>query len=177
MGGVGGGSLEQPRQWLGACEPASSWECRAAQSRQARPEEAQEPSRGSHPSHRQGEHFEQAERQAVRKSTSEPIPPIEASDALRDIFCSVSRGSRAWVRPIRGLNGLESREAASAASMLLVRARAEARVSVGVRVGDRVGFRVGVRVRVRVRAWARVRRPQCSCARPPAPLPPASRCA
>ena len=27
--------------------PASSWECRAAQSRQARPEEAQEPSSGT----------------------------------------------------------------------------------------------------------------------------------
>ena len=43
IGGFGGGKLEHPRQWLGAqCGPASSWECRAAQSRQARPEEAQE---------------------------------------------------------------------------------------------------------------------------------------
>ena len=136
--------------------PASSWECRAAQSRQARPEEAQEPSWGSH---RQGEHFEQALRQAVRKSTSEPIPPIEASDALRDIFCSVSRGSRAWVRPISGLNGLESREAASAASMLLVRARAgvKLRLGVGLTVGVGVRVRVRVRFRVRFRVLVRVR--------------------
>ncbi len=48
VGGFGGGSLEQPRQWLGAWWAGlSPWECRAAQSRQARPEEAHEPSWGT----------------------------------------------------------------------------------------------------------------------------------
>ena len=48
IGGFGGGYLEHPRQWLGA-QWASllPWECRAAQSHQARPEEAQEPSWGT----------------------------------------------------------------------------------------------------------------------------------
>ena len=46
VGGGGGGWLEHLRQWLGArwAGLASSWECRAARSRQARPEEAQESS-------------------------------------------------------------------------------------------------------------------------------------
>ena len=44
IGGFGGGWLEQPRQWRGAQWPAPSpWECRAAQIRQARPEEAKAP--------------------------------------------------------------------------------------------------------------------------------------
>ena len=41
IGGFGGGLLEHPRQWLGAqWRGLFPWECRAAQSRQARPEEA-----------------------------------------------------------------------------------------------------------------------------------------
>ena len=49
IGGVGGGALEQPRQWTGrpVGRPLYPWECRAALSRQARPEEAQEPSWGA----------------------------------------------------------------------------------------------------------------------------------
>ena len=49
MGGFGGGYLEHPRQWLGARWTGRPlyWEYRAAQSRQARPEEAQEPSWGT----------------------------------------------------------------------------------------------------------------------------------
>ena len=48
IGGFGGGWLEQPRHWLGAqWAGLSSWECRAAQSRRARPEEAQEQSWGT----------------------------------------------------------------------------------------------------------------------------------
>eukprot|EP00964_Phaeocystis_antarctica_P018194 scaffold10072_cov27-Phaeocystis_antarctica.AAC.2 len=48
IGGFGGGSLEHPRWWRGAPSgPASSWECRAAQSYQARPKEAQAPSWGA----------------------------------------------------------------------------------------------------------------------------------
>ena len=48
IGGVGGGALEQPRQWTArpVGQPLYPWECRAALSRQARPEEAQEPSWG-----------------------------------------------------------------------------------------------------------------------------------
>ena len=43
IGGFSGGSLEHPRQWLGApWAGLFPWECPAAQSRQARPEEAQE---------------------------------------------------------------------------------------------------------------------------------------
>eukprot|EP00964_Phaeocystis_antarctica_P143146 scaffold108637_cov60-Phaeocystis_antarctica.AAC.3 len=43
IGGFGGGWLEHPRQWLGAQWPdLSPWVSRNAQSRQARPEEAQE---------------------------------------------------------------------------------------------------------------------------------------
>ena len=54
-----GGSIKHARRWHGAQraghflgvpsrpELATSWECRAAQSRQARPEEAQEPSSGT----------------------------------------------------------------------------------------------------------------------------------
>ena len=42
MGGFGGGSLEQPRRWLGAqWAGLFPWECGTAQSHQARPEEAQ----------------------------------------------------------------------------------------------------------------------------------------
>ena len=45
IGRVGGRSLEHPRQWLGArWTGLSPWECRAAQSRLTRPEEAQKPS-------------------------------------------------------------------------------------------------------------------------------------
>ena len=47
IGGFGGGELEHPKQWLGAGGPASSWECRTAQSRQGRSEEAKEPSWGT----------------------------------------------------------------------------------------------------------------------------------
>ena len=47
-GGFGGGWLEQSRRCGWAPSGlASSWECRAARSRQARPEEAQEPSWGT----------------------------------------------------------------------------------------------------------------------------------
>ena len=50
MGGFGNGALEHLKQWRGAPRgPASSWECRAARSRQARPEEAQETSWGADP--------------------------------------------------------------------------------------------------------------------------------
>ena len=52
IGGLGGGSLEHPRPWLGAqWAGLSLWECRAAQSRQARPEEAQEPEPEPEPGH------------------------------------------------------------------------------------------------------------------------------
>ena len=45
IGGFGGGLLEHLRQWLGAQWPdLSPWASRAVQSRQARPEEAQESS-------------------------------------------------------------------------------------------------------------------------------------
>ena len=45
IGGFGGGWLEHPRQWLGGQWPDLSPRAfRAARSRQARPEEAQEPS-------------------------------------------------------------------------------------------------------------------------------------
>ena len=48
IGGFGGGWLEQSRQWLGAqWAGLFPWECRAAQSRRERPEEAQEPSWGA----------------------------------------------------------------------------------------------------------------------------------
>ena len=48
IGGFGGGWLEHPRQRLGAQWPGLlPWECRAAQSRQARLEEAQESSSGT----------------------------------------------------------------------------------------------------------------------------------
>ena len=49
MGGFGGGALEQPRRWAArpVGRPLYPWECRAAQSRQACPEEAQEPSWGA----------------------------------------------------------------------------------------------------------------------------------
>ena len=44
----GGGQLEHPRQWLGAqWAGLSPRECRAAQSRQERPEEVQRPSWGA----------------------------------------------------------------------------------------------------------------------------------
>ena len=44
----GGGALEHPRQWLGAQWPGfSRWECCTAESRQARPEEAQQPKPGT----------------------------------------------------------------------------------------------------------------------------------
>ena len=47
-GGFGSGWLEHPRQWLGALVAGPlPWECRTAQSRQARPGEAQEPSSGA----------------------------------------------------------------------------------------------------------------------------------
>ena len=45
---VGDGSLEHPRQWLGAhWRGLFHWECRTNQRRQARLEKAQEPSSGS----------------------------------------------------------------------------------------------------------------------------------
>ena len=48
MGNFGDGWLEHLRQWLGTqWAGLSPWECRAAQSRQARPEEAQEPGWGA----------------------------------------------------------------------------------------------------------------------------------
>ena len=48
FGDVGGGSLEQPRPWLGSQWPGPlPWECRAAQSNQARVEEAQGASWGT----------------------------------------------------------------------------------------------------------------------------------
>ena len=50
IGDFGGSSLEHPRRWLDARPPggwASPWECRAAQSRQLRPEKVQEPSWGA----------------------------------------------------------------------------------------------------------------------------------
>ena len=48
IGDLGGGWLKHPRQWLGAQWPGLlPWECRAAQSRQARLEEAQESSSGT----------------------------------------------------------------------------------------------------------------------------------
>ena len=45
---MSGGALEHSRQWLGAQRPGLSrpWEHRATQSRQARPEKAQEPNFG-----------------------------------------------------------------------------------------------------------------------------------
>ena len=48
IGEFGGGSLEQPRPWLGPhwLGPLP-WECRAARGHQARPEEVQEPSSGA----------------------------------------------------------------------------------------------------------------------------------
>ena len=47
-GDSGGGDLEHPRQWLGAQWPSlSPWAHCAVQSRQARPEQAQEPSSGT----------------------------------------------------------------------------------------------------------------------------------
>ena len=48
--------------------PASSWECRAAQSHQARPEEAQEPSWGTAKGHCQGGRFGRAEEQSASKA-------------------------------------------------------------------------------------------------------------
>ena len=45
--GFGGGSLEHPRQWLGAQWVGLFLGVRVAQSRQARPEEAQKPSWGT----------------------------------------------------------------------------------------------------------------------------------
>ena len=47
MCGFRGGSLEHPRQWLGAQWVGRILGVRVAQSRQARPEEAQEPSWGT----------------------------------------------------------------------------------------------------------------------------------
>ena len=48
IGDSGGGWLEHPRQWLGAeWADLYPWECRVAQSRQARPKEAQEPGWGA----------------------------------------------------------------------------------------------------------------------------------
>ena len=47
IGGFGGGSLEHPRQRLGAKWVGLCLECRAAWSRQARPGEALEPSWGT----------------------------------------------------------------------------------------------------------------------------------
>ena len=45
MGGFGGGGLEWPGQWPGAqWADLSPWESRAVQGREARPEEAREPS-------------------------------------------------------------------------------------------------------------------------------------
>ena len=48
IGDFGGGQLEHPRRWPGAnWRGLFPWECRAAQSRQAPPEEAQQPSWGA----------------------------------------------------------------------------------------------------------------------------------
>ena len=48
IGDFGGGSFEHPWQWPGAPGPGlSARECRSAQSRQARPEAAREPSSGT----------------------------------------------------------------------------------------------------------------------------------
>ena len=56
MGGLGGGELEHPRQWLGAQRPGFSPERRVIQSCQARPEEARGPTSGT----AKGGHFDHA---------------------------------------------------------------------------------------------------------------------
>ena len=51
MGCGGGGSLEHPKQWLGTLCAGLFLRVHATQSRQARPKEAQEPSRGAAKGH------------------------------------------------------------------------------------------------------------------------------
>jgi len=94
IGGVGGGALEQPRQWTGrpVGRPLYPWECRAAQSRQARPEEAQEPSWG-----------DAAQAAALRCCVAVELRSVEGREAdLRRPEARVEDGRRGHLVGVRG---------------------------------------------------------------------------
>ena len=68
------GKLEHPRQWLGAQWVGLLLGCRAAHSRQARPEQAQQPWVAKHGAAKDGYEAECASMWSKRPSQGEPKP-------------------------------------------------------------------------------------------------------
>eukprot|EP00964_Phaeocystis_antarctica_P138478 scaffold103143_cov42-Phaeocystis_antarctica.AAC.2 len=150
MGGFGGGSLEHPRQWLGAqWMGLSPWASRAARSRTNRgsPVEAQEPSRGA----AKVAHFGHAAPQLCPRE-EEALCWREAVDEPRRLLAALA--ARLEQRLVCEL------EAAQVRDVLAARELAVKRLAVHLHLAclrHLVRVRVRVRGRCRVRARARAR--------------------